>query len=27
MAWYHGQVSSLEDLVAGSPLVEVLFVD
>jgi len=27
MAWYHGQVNSLEDLVAGSPLVEVLFVD
>jgi deazaflavin-dependent oxidoreductase (nitroreductase family) len=27
MAWYRGQVNSLEDLVAGSPLVEVLFVD
>jgi deazaflavin-dependent oxidoreductase (nitroreductase family) len=27
MAWYHGQVNSLEALVAGSPLVEVLFVD
>jgi deazaflavin-dependent oxidoreductase (nitroreductase family) len=27
MAWYHSQVNSLEELVAGSPLVEVLFVD
>src|SRR5262245_28870430 len=27
MAWYHSQVNSLEALVAGSPLVEVLFVD
>jgi deazaflavin-dependent oxidoreductase (nitroreductase family) len=27
MAWYQGQVSSLEELVAGSPLVEVLFAD
>ena len=25
MAWYHSQVSSVDDLVAGSPLVEVLF--
>ncbi len=25
MAWYHSQVNSLEELVAGSPLVEVLF--
>lgn len=25
MAWYHSQVSSLEDLVRGSPLVEVIF--
>ncbi len=25
MAWYHSQVRSLEELVAGSPLVEVLF--
>ena len=25
MTWYHGQVGSLEELVAGSPLVEVLF--
>jgi len=25
MAWYHGQVRSIDDLVAGSPLVEVLF--
>ncbi|MBE7556792.1 MAG: nitroreductase family deazaflavin-dependent oxidoreductase [Anaerolineales bacterium] len=27
MDWYQGQVNSLEALVAGSPLVEVLFVD
>ncbi|WP_420629218.1 nitroreductase/quinone reductase family protein [Candidatus Leptofilum sp.] len=27
MAWYQAQVRSLEDLVAGSPLIEVLFVD
>ena len=27
MAWYQQQVTSLEELVAGSPLVEVLFVD
>ncbi|VAW30063.1 hypothetical protein MNBD_CHLOROFLEXI01-3487 [hydrothermal vent metagenome] len=27
MAWYHNQVDSLEDLVAGSPLIEVLFAD
>lgn len=25
MAWYHGQVNSVEDLVVGSPLVEVVF--
>jgi len=25
MRWYHQQVASLDDLVAGSPLVEVLF--
>lgn len=25
MAWYHEQVKSIDDLVAGSPLVEVLF--
>lgn len=25
MAWYHDQVASLEDLVQGSPLIEVLF--
>lgn len=25
MAWYHSQVSSVEELVAGSPLIEVLF--
>lgn len=25
MAWYHSQVPSLDELVAGSPLVEVLF--
>ena len=25
MAWYHGQVNSLNDLVTGSPLVEVIF--
>ena len=25
MAWYHNQVNSLEDLVQGSPLIEVLF--
>lgn len=25
MAWYHSQVASVEDLVAGSPLIEVLF--
>ena len=25
MAWYHSQVNSLEDLVEGSPLVEVIF--
>lgn len=25
MAWYHQQVKSLDELVAGSPLVEVLF--
>ena len=25
MAWYHSQVDSLDELVAGSPLVEVLF--
>jgi deazaflavin-dependent oxidoreductase (nitroreductase family) len=27
MAWYQSQVHSLDDLVAGSPLVEVLFVE
>ena len=27
MAWYHNQVDSLDDLVAGSPLIEVRFVD
>ncbi|MCB0065477.1 MAG: hypothetical protein KDE19_25300, partial [Caldilineaceae bacterium] len=27
MAWYHSQVASVEDLVAGSPLIEVLFDD
>lgn len=26
MAWYHSQVNSLDDLVQGSPLIEVLFV-
>lgn len=25
MAWYHSQVASLDELVAGSPLIEVLF--
>lgn len=25
MAWYHSQVNSLEDMVQGSPLIEVLF--
>lgn len=25
MAWYHSQVASVDDLVAGSPLIEVLF--
>jgi hypothetical protein len=25
MRWYHQQVASLDELVAGSPLVEVLF--
>lgn len=25
MSWYHGQVGSLEELVVGSPLVEVIF--
>jgi len=25
MAWYHGQVGSIDDLVEGSPLVEVRF--
>lgn len=25
MSWYHGQVNSLDELVAGSPLVEVTF--
>lgn len=27
MVWYHSQVASVEDLVAGSPLIEVLFDD
>lgn len=27
MRWYHQQVASLDDLVAGSPLVEVLFAE
>lgn len=27
MAWYHDQVDSIDALVAGSPLVEVLFVE
>jgi hypothetical protein len=27
MSWYHEQVNSVEDLVQGSPLIEVLFVD
>jgi deazaflavin-dependent oxidoreductase (nitroreductase family) len=27
MGWYHSQVNSVEDLVEGSPLVEVLFED
>ena len=27
MAWYHGQVASLDELVADSPLIEVLFAD
>ena len=25
MSWYHNQVDSLEDLIQGSPLIEVLF--
>jgi len=25
MAWYHNQVASVDELVAGSPLIEVLF--
>lgn len=27
MAWYHSQVASVEELVTGSPLIEVLFDD
>ncbi|MCP4422234.1 MAG: nitroreductase family deazaflavin-dependent oxidoreductase [Chloroflexi bacterium] len=27
MDWYHRQVNSIEDLVQGSPLIEVLFAD
>ena len=27
MAWYHEQVNSLEDLVKGSPLIEVIFTE
>lgn len=27
MAWYHSQVNSVDDLVAGSPLIEVLFTE
>ena len=27
MAWYHSQVDSLDDLIQGSPLIEVLFTD